>query len=120
MTADSGNMADRPQQPKQPAYPNPIHPTFQDRLDADFIDYYNQYIAVKPATHGITIEDIRATPKKFSAVWCRDFTYEPFVNDKQVSADDGHKFAVRCYAPDPRTSPFGEGPYPVYINFHGT
>lgn len=117
MGGDAANLAERP---KQPQYPNPIHPTFQDRLDADFIDYYNQYIAVKPVTHGVSIEDIRATPKKFAAPWYRDFTYESFVNDMKVASDDGHKFTVRCYTPDSRTSPFGDGPYPVYINFHGT
>lgn len=104
---------------KQVELPNPIHPSFIDLMDEDFVNYYNQYMAINPATHGVTIEDIRATPKKYANPWCRDFSYEPFVNDIQLTSDDSHKFATRCYAPDPRTSPFGAGPYPIYINFHG-
>ena len=106
-------------QPGQMAYPNPIDASFDDKLDADFVAYYNRFMAIHAATHGVTIQDMRATPKKFASPWCNDFSYEPFVRDVRLSADDGHEFAVRCYHPDERTSPFGKGPYPVYINFHG-
>jgi hypothetical protein len=115
----AGDMPSLPCAPSKVQYPSPIDPTFIDRLDADFIDYYNQYMAIKPVTHGVTIEDIRATPKKFTSPWCHDFSYEPFVNDMKVTSDDGHVFTVRCYTPDSRTSPFGSGPYPLHINFHG-
>ena len=99
--------------------PNPLHPSFLERLDADFIEYYNQYLAVKPATHTVSISDIRAAPKLYAMPWYKDFSYESFVNDIKIKSDDGHMFTARCYQPDARTSPFGAGPYPVYINFHG-
>ncbi|KAI0381935.1 Alpha/Beta hydrolase protein [Hypomontagnella monticulosa] len=96
-----------------------IHPDFLDRLDKDFIEYYNENIATKPVTHGITIEEMRANPKKYASAWCRDFSSEPFVKDIKLTADDGHVFTARIYQPDEASSPFGSGPYPIYINFHG-
>lgn len=99
--------------------PSPIDPAFLSRLDDDFVEYYNRNLAIKPATHNIAIEHIRAAPEKFASPWYRDFTYEPFVKDIKLKAEDGHEFTVRCYHPDPRTSPFGDGPYPIHINFHG-
>ena len=101
------------------ALPSPIDPAFMSRLDDDFVEYYNKNLAIKPATHNITIEHIRAAPEKYASPWYRDFTYEPFVKDIKLKAEDGHEFTVRCYHPDSRTSPFGEGPYPIHINFHG-
>lgn len=105
--------------PKQADLPSPIEPSFIERLDKDFVEYYNEYLAIKPATHGVSIEDIRATPQKFASPWYRDYSFEPFVNDLKIKSDDGYEFTARCYSPDPRTSPFGAGPYPAYINFHG-
>ncbi|KAJ6439782.1 zinc finger transcription factor 1 [Purpureocillium lavendulum] len=102
-----------------PKLPSPIHPDFLDRLDKDFIAYYNENIGVKPVTHNVTIEDIRTYPGRFASPWYKDFRFEPFVNDIKIKSDDGHEFAARVYTPDARTSPFGAGPYPVYINFHG-
>lgn len=104
---------------KSTSLPNPINPIFMDRLDQDFIDYYNQYLAIKPATHSIDVSEVRKFPKKYASPWYHDFTYEPFVNDMKLQSDDGHQFNTRCYTPDSRTSPFGEGPYPIHINFHG-
>lgn len=98
---------------------NPIDPAFKSPLDEDFVSYYNENLAVIPATHGITIPEIRANPKKYASPWCRDFSNEPFVKDIKISSDDGHIFTGRLYYPDASSSPFGEGPYPVYINFHG-
>jgi hypothetical protein len=98
---------------------NPIHASFLSGLDEDFKDYYNLYFAHKPPAHTAKIEDIRAAPKKYGQHWCRDYTYEPFVNDIKIPSDDGHDIVARVYAADARTSPFGAGPYPVYINFHG-
>ena len=100
--------------------PNPIDPAFKSALDQDFIDYYNKNLAIHPPTHGVTIADIRANPKKYASPWCRDYSGEHFVKDIKISSDDGHIFTARLYYPDPTTSPFAEGPYPVYINFHGT
>lgn len=104
---------------KMPDLPSALPAEFLDRLDDDFIDYYNKYMAINPPTHNVSIEDIRATPKKFASPWCKDFTYEPFVNDIQLTSLDGHEYTARVYQPDPRTSPFKDGPYPIHINFHG-
>ena len=101
--------------------PTGIHPSFEGRegLDEDFVEYYNKYLAIKPATHTVPIEETRAFPHKYAGPWANDFTFEPFVEDRKIKSSDGYVFTVRCYHPDPRTSPFGKGPYPVYINFHG-
>ncbi|TQB69257.1 hypothetical protein MPDQ_002126 [Monascus purpureus] len=99
--------------------PSPIDPSFLPKLDPDFIEYYNAYLAIKTSAHTVSIEDMRAFPQKYAAPWARNFTFEPFVKDIKIKSDDGHVFTARCYHPDPRTSPFGEGPYPVHINFHG-
>ncbi|KAJ3458153.1 hypothetical protein MRS44_012262 [Fusarium solani] len=101
------------------ALQNPIDPSFLDHLDKDFIEYYNIHLANKPATHSVSIADIRANPKKYASPWCRDFSNEPFVKDIKIKSDDGHEFTARCYHPDASKSPFGQGPYPVHINFHG-
>lgn len=68
---------------------------------------------------GYTIKDIRAFPQKFAAPWSNDFRWCPGVKDIDIQSDDGHVFQARCYYPDPRTSPFGKGPYPVHIYYHG-
>lgn len=106
------------QQPLK-SVPNPLNPDFLDRLDHDFIDYYNKHLASIPKTHLISIEEMRASGDKYASPWCQDFSGEPFVKDIKLSADDGHVFTARCYYPDEQTSPYGAGPYPVYINFHG-
>ncbi|KAI8658793.1 Abhydrolase-3 domain-containing protein [Fusarium keratoplasticum] len=101
------------------ALQNPIDPSFLDRLDKDFIEYYNLHLTNKPATHSVSIADIRTNPKKYASPWCRDFSNEPFVKDIKIKSDDGHEITARCYHPDASKSPFGRGPYPVHINFHG-
>lgn len=98
---------------------SPIHPSFLPLLDDDFKEYYNLYFAYKPPAHTAGIEAIRSAPKQYSQHWCRDFTFEPFVNDIKILSHDGRKITARVYSPDARTSTFGSGPYPVYINFHG-
>lgn len=30
-----------------PSGPSPIHPSFVERLDSDFIEYYNAYLGIK-------------------------------------------------------------------------
>lgn len=101
------------------ALPSPIHPSFAGRLDDDFVAFYNAHLAIKPETHGLAFDAVRAAPAAHAAPWNRDFSYEPFVNDVRIRAPDGHEFAVRVYAPDARTAPEGAGPYSVYVNFHG-
>jgi acetyl esterase/lipase len=97
--------------------PNPLHPSFVDRLDEDFVKYYNKNIAIKPATHNIDLAEVRQNPKKFAWPWCKDYSDLPFVKDIKIASADGFEFTVRIYHPD--SERFGSGPYPVHINFHG-
>src|SRR3546814_3362597 len=76
------------------ALPISIHPDFLDRLDKDFIAYYNENIGVKPVTHNVTIEDIRTYPGRFASPWYKDFRFEPFVNDIKIKSDDGDRKSV--------------------------
>lgn len=105
----------------QPApLPSPINSKFPlSRLDEDFVEYYNKYLAIKPATHNVNLEDIRRCPTAYASPWTRDYTYEDFVNDMTLRSIDGYEFPVRVYQPDQRISPYGAGPYPVHVNFHG-
>lgn len=99
--------------------PNPVPEEFVHRLDQDAIDYHNTYLAWKPATHNVTMEEIRATPQKFALPWHQDFSYLQFVQNMKIPSVDGYDLPIRVYHPDPRTSPFGAGPYPIHVNFHG-
>ena len=82
--------------------PNSVHPSFIPQLDEDFVAYYNEHLAVKKATHGLSIAELRLNAAKHANPWARDFSDLPFVKDIKIT-----------------TSPFGEGPYPVHVNFHG-
>lgn len=127
MYLSEGNMAPSLVEDNMPAMPNtktedpsnPLNPDFLPLLDDDFVQYYEEKLSIIPKTHLLSIEQIRASGDKYSSPWCRDFSYLDFVKDIELAADDGHVFKVRCYSPDEKTSPFGSGPYPVYINFHG-
>lgn len=99
--------------------PNPLNPDFLELLDQDFIEYYNKFLAPMPKTHLLSIEEMRTNGHKYASPWCRDFAGESFVKDIKLAADDGHAFTARCYYPNEKTSPYGAGPYPVYVNFHG-
>ncbi len=110
---------DAVQHAKKNALPNPLNPDFLALLDDDFIKYYNEHLAPMPKTHLLSIEEMRRDGHKYASPWCKDFSGESFVKDIQMTAEDGHLFTARCYYPDAKTSPYGAGPYPVYINFHG-
>ena len=99
--------------------PNPIDTRFRGELDADFVNYYNHAIAIKPATHSLDIKEIRAFPEKFRSSWARDYSCEPFVKNTTIPMGDGQVRPVRIYYPDASMSAFGPGPYPVHVNFHG-
>ncbi|KAL1888767.1 hypothetical protein Sste5346_009321 [Sporothrix stenoceras] len=101
------------------ALPNPIDPSFIDRMDADFIAYYNKHIAIKPPTHAIDLSEVRANPQKWASPWCKDYADLPFVHDIQITSGDGHVFTARIYSPDDNDTEPGSGPYPVHVNFHG-
>lgn len=112
-------MAPSTADPNHQTVVNPIDPSFLDRMDQDFIEYYNKNIGCKPPTHTVTIADMRANGQKYASAWYQDYSNLPFVSDSKLKSDDGYEFAVRRYSPDPETSPFGKGPYPIHINFHG-
>ncbi|KAH8657857.1 Alpha/Beta hydrolase protein [Xylariales sp. PMI_506] len=115
-----GSMtAEKSALPPDVSLPAPIHPDFISRLDQDFIEYYNEHFASKAPTHHVSIADMRANPSKYYSPWYKDFSKLEFVNDISITSDDGHVFTARVYHPDAVKSPFGAGPYPVYINFHG-
>lgn len=97
----------------------PIHPDFLDRLDQDFINYYNTYLARSRPAGSLSIEETRASRAQFTKRSNRDYSTAACVQDIQLKSGDGYVFTVRLYRPDPRTSSFGIGPYPVHVNFHG-
>ncbi|KIW09906.1 hypothetical protein PV08_11682 [Exophiala spinifera] len=99
------------------ALPNAIHPDFLPRLDEDFVQYYNKYFAWKPPTHEINVREIRSNPTKYNSPWERDYTGSSHIQDMQLLSHDGYEFKVRCYHPD--AVKFGDGPYPLHVNFHG-
>lgn len=96
---------------------NPLHPDVRNKLDPEFVEYYDKNIAHKPGTHQIPLSDIRANPAKYSGPWCKDLTGAPGVKNFTVPSKDGHKIAVRSYSPVDKK--FGKGPWPVHINYHG-
>ncbi|KAH8668792.1 Alpha/Beta hydrolase protein [Xylariales sp. PMI_506] len=98
---------------------NPIHPDFLSRLDPDFIEYYNQTIGRAKVGSGIGLNQVRSNSAKYRSPTARDYSAAACVEDITITAEDGHLFTARLYRPDPRTSPYGAGPYPIHVNFHG-
>ncbi|KAK9771503.1 putative Alpha/Beta hydrolase protein [Seiridium cardinale] len=70
-----------------------------------------------PPTHAVPIEERRAHPDKYKVPWARDSTGWPRVSGQELTSEDGAKFPIKIYHPDPDV--FGEGPYGVHLNFHG-
>ena len=98
---------------------NSIPPNFVDRLDQDFLDFHEANFSFRPAWMEPDLADMRKHPRKYALPWSQDYTFLPFVKDIQIPTSDGQEITARCYHPDPRTSPFGEGPYPVHVSYHG-
>ncbi|KAK6084237.1 alpha beta hydrolase fold protein [Seiridium cupressi] len=69
-----------------------------------------------PPTHAVPIEERRAHPDKYKVPWARDSTGWPRVSGQELTSEDGAKFPIKIYHPDPDV--FGEGPYGVHLNFH--
>jgi hypothetical protein len=105
--------------PEEPVAAQPIHPDFLDRLDKDFIDYYETHLAKSRPAASLSIEQTRALRSQFNKRTVRDYSNAACVHDIRLKSEDGYVFTVRLYKPDPRASPFGAGPYPVHVNFHG-
>ncbi|KAF7530933.1 hypothetical protein G7054_g9373 [Neopestalotiopsis clavispora] len=98
---------------------NPIHPDFVDRLDQDFIDFYNSTLGRTTPDNSAPLEEVRKQRAKIHSQKARKYAHTAFIQDVKLEAPDGFPFTVRLYKPDPRTSPYGAGPYPVHVNFHG-
>ncbi|TPX11676.1 uncharacterized protein E0L32_007655 [Thyridium curvatum] len=87
-----------------------------DRLDPEFIQFFIDVQSKVPPAQDMTIELVRASPEKFRAPCALDTSGYERVKDYEVASKDGARFPVRVYSPDPAR--FGEGPYPVHLNFH--
>jgi len=88
------------------------------RLDPAFIDYFLRVVVKSPfAGRDVSIAEVRERPESFRSPLAADTSGEPRVEDHEVSSEDGTKITARVYHPDPKD--FGDGPYPVHLNFHG-
>lgn len=88
-----------------------------DRLDPEFIQFFIDVQSKVPPAQDMTIELVRASPEKFLPPCALDTSGYEGVKDYEIVSKDGAKFPVRVYSPDPAR--FGQGPYPVHLNFHG-
>jgi acetyl esterase/lipase len=94
-----------------------IEPHILAKLDPDFVKYFTEVLAKNPAAQAVTIEEVRSHPEKFRAPIALDTTEWERVTNHEVTSEDGAEIPVRVYYPDPRD--YGNGPYPVHLNFHG-
>lgn len=96
---------------------DPLDPDILRLLDPEFVEYYNTVLGTKIATHHIPLSEVRANPKQYSGSWCRDYTGSPGVKNFTIPSKDGYQVKCRSYSPD--ATRHGNGPFPVYVNFHG-
>lgn len=94
-----------------------VDPDILRNMDPEFISFYEQVLAKLKPTHEVPIEEIRANPSKYEAVWAYDSKDESRIQNYDIESKDGALVPIRCYYPDP--TKFGPGPYNVHINFHG-
>ncbi|KUL85358.1 hypothetical protein ZTR_07009 [Talaromyces verruculosus] len=94
-----------------------VDPNILRNMDPEFISFYEKVLAKLKPTHEVPIEEIRANPSKYEAVWAYDSKDEPRIQNYDIESKDGALVPTRCYYPDP--TKFGPGPYSVHINFHG-
>ncbi|KAH8898746.1 alpha/beta-hydrolase [Thozetella sp. PMI_491] len=95
-----------------------LDPTVVPKLAPEFIKYFNEVISKTPPTHYVPIEEVRNNPQKWTAPWIDDGEeVRKRSVDHQVPTTDGSTITARAYYPDPEK--FGEGPYPVHVNYHG-
>lgn len=106
------------EQPKENVDPTGlIEEHILPRLDPDFLQYFIDVIAKAPPGHTVDLKDMRANPEKYRPSWAIDTSSYEGVADHEVTSEDGTKFTVRVYHPDPKE--FGDGPYGAHLNFHG-
>lgn len=119
--ADQGELPSNatPSAPSgSPASPTDAIPRhILDRLDPEYIQFFIDVQSKVPPAQDMTIELVRASPEKFRPPCALDTSGYERVKDYEVASKDGARFPVRVYSPDPAR--FGEGPYPVHLNFHG-
>jgi hypothetical protein len=97
---------------------NPLDPTVLEKLDPEFVKFYEEVIDTRPATHQIPLEEIRSNPTKWAAPWVVPVPEKESIRTRTIPSKDDHQVPVRIYHPDPEI--FGQGPYSVHLNFHGT
>lgn len=72
-----------------------------------------------PAQHEAPLAEVRKNPALYAPPWCTDTTgYEGVTDDAVASTDGQAQIPVKVYRPDP--AKWGDGPYGVHLNFHGT
>jgi hypothetical protein len=87
------------------------------RLDPDYVDYFVKVLSKLPQSHLTPIEEVRAHPETMRSPIAVDTRSYEGVADHDVTSEDGVKFPVRVYHPDPTRH--GTGPYAVHLNYHG-
>lgn len=102
---------------------NPFPRHLVDKYDPKFVNYYDEHIATRLATHQVSLSEVRANPQRWARQWARDLDagVDPRTKEWTVTAvgigTTSSTFKVKTYHPDPVR--FGPGPYPAHINFHG-
>jgi acetyl esterase/lipase len=94
-----------------------IEPHILAKLAPDFVQYFVDVLSKIPPAQDVTIEQVRANPEKFRSAIALDSSGYERVKDYEVTSEDGARIPVRVYHPDPEK--YGNGPYPVHLNFHG-
>jgi hypothetical protein len=97
---------------------NSIPDELISRFETSYVEYYNKYSVGRLATHQIPIEEYRRDPAKYTIRYGRQIIDEGNLKiTEQKCPVNGAEITVRIFEPDAKI--FGEGPRPVYINYHG-
>ncbi|KAK3935771.1 alpha/beta-hydrolase [Diplogelasinospora grovesii] len=86
------------------------------KLDPDFVRHFVEVISKRPPGFE-PIEEVRAHPERFRTPCAVDTSGHERVVDHEVTSEDGAQIPARVYYPDPAR--YGDGPYPVHLNYHG-
>ncbi|KAI2465733.1 alpha/beta-hydrolase [Annulohypoxylon bovei var. microspora] len=95
-----------------------FEPHLLEKYDPDIVNYILKLRkAGVLAQQEWCIKAIRANPAKYAPPLSKDVTGWERVSDREITSQDGAKFPIKIYYPDP--AQFGEGPYGLHLNFHG-
>ncbi|KAI5861684.1 alpha/beta-hydrolase [Durotheca rogersii] len=96
-----------------------FEPHLLKTYDPEFVKFMLKIRASSAASASdeFTVEEVRANPARFEPPCAKDTTGYERVTDKVLTSQDGAKFPIKIYHPDPVR--FGEGPYGLHLNFHG-